>query len=265
MARLNGKVVLVTGASKGIGRSIALGMGREGADVFVNYNTDGGGARQVCDEIRRMGRRAWLVQADIREPGNIRRMFEYARSEVRALDALINNAAVTGWTPLFDITVEKWDAVVETNLRGTFFCSLEAARWMKETGGGSIVNVSTNCADMGVKNLVAYASSKGGMHSMTRQMAVELAPFKIRVNTFAPGPTLVARNLQDDPGYASTWAAMVPLGRAAEPDEMIGPAVFLASEDSSYMTGQVFLVDGGWAIAGRLPEGYFDNTARKNQ
>jgi len=265
MARLKNKVVLVTGASKGIGRSIALGMAREGADVFVNYNTDDRGAGEVCDEIRRMGLRAWPVHADIRKPEHIRRMFDNARGEVRALDALINNAAVTGWTPLFDITVEKWDAVVETDLRGTFFCSIEAARWMRETGGGSIVNVSTNCADMGVKNLVAYASSKGGMHSMTRQMAVELAPFKIRVNTFAPGPTLVARNLKDDPDYASTWAAMVPLGRAADPDEMIGPAVFLASEDSSYMTGQVFLVDGGWAVAGRLPEGYFDNSARKNQ
>jgi NAD(P)-dependent dehydrogenase (short-subunit alcohol dehydrogenase family) len=265
MTRLNGKVVLVTGASKGIGRSIALGMAREGADVFVNYNTDGDGAGEVCGEIGRMGRHAWSVQAYIRKPGDIRRMFDYARSEVRALDALINNAAVTGWTTLFDTTVEMWDAVVETNLRGTFFCSLEAARWMRETGGGSIVNVSTNCADRGVKNLVAYASSKGGIHSMTRQMAVELAPFGIRVNTFAPGPTLVARNLRDDPGYASTWGPLVPLGRAAEPDEMIGPAVFLASDDSSYMTGQVFLVDGGWAVAGRLPEGYFDNAARKNQ
>ena len=128
MARLKNKVVLVTGASKGIGRSIALGMAREGADVFVNYNTDDRGAGEVCDEIRRMGLRAWPVHADIRKPEHIRRMFDNARGEVRALDALINNAAVTGWTPLFDITVEKWDAVVETNLRGTFFCSLEAAR-----------------------------------------------------------------------------------------------------------------------------------------
>lgn len=260
--KLRDKVVLVTGASKGIGRAIALGAAREGADLFLNYHTDAQGAEEVASLARRLGRRAWIVRADIRHPEQIRSMFEGVRREVAALHVLINNAAVTGWTPLFEVTVEKWDAVIETNLRGTFLCSLEAARMMKDTGGGTIVNVSTNCAALGVRNLVAYAASKGAIHAMTKQLAVELAPYRIRVNTFAPGPTLVERNLQDDPDYNATWGSVVPLARAAAPEEMVGPAIFLASDDSSYMTGQVFYVDGGWTVAGRLPEQYFDRAAR---
>lgn len=262
--RLADKYVLVTGASKGIGRSLARGASREGAHVFVNYHSDQAGAEETAESVRALGRSAWLVQADIRDTAAIRRMFERARAEAPRLDALINNAAVTGWTRLFDITEEQWDLVIETNLRGTFFCSLEAARWMKQTGGGSIVNVSTNCAELGVRNLVAYASSKGGIHALTRQLAVELAEYGIRVNTFAPGPTQVARNLDDDPDYDRTWGALVPMGRTADPDEMIGPAIFLASDDSSYMTGQLFFVDGGWTVAGKLPEEYLRKAAEKH-
>lgn len=264
MAALTDRVVLVTGASKGIGRSIALGAAREGAGVFVNFNSDQAGADAVVGEIQALGQPAWAVQADIRRPEDIHALFEFVRGRVPALHALVNNAAITGWTPLFETTVEVWDQVVETNLRGTFFCALEAARMMRETGGGSIINISTNCAELGVKNLVAYASSKGGIHAMTKQLAVELAPYGIRVNTFAPGPTLVERNLSDDPSYDITWGQVVPLGRAAHPDEMIGPAIFLASGASSYMTGQIFFVDGGWTAAGRTPEAYFDQAAEKH-
>ena len=136
---------------------------------------------------------------------------------------------------------------------------------MRETGGGSIVNVTTNIAALGVKNLVAYATSKGGIHALTRQLAVELAPFKIRVNTFAPGPTQVERNLKDDPDYDRSWGRMVPLNRTAKPEEMVGPAVFLASEDSSYMTGQVFYVDGGWTVQGKIPLANLDQALGKNK
>ena len=154
--------------------------------------------------------------------------------------------------------------VMNTNLKGTFFCSLEAGRIMKNNQGGSIVNVSTNCAGLGVKNLVAYASSKGGIHAMTKQLAVELAPYNVRVNTFAPGPTNVKRNLKDDPEYRDTWGSVVPAGRTADPEEMVGPAIFLSSTDSSYMTGQVFYVDGGWTSSGRIPEENMENSMKKN-
>lgn len=137
---------------------------------------------------------------------------------------------------------------------------------MRETKtAGSVVNVSTNCAELAVKNLLAYATSKAGLHGMTKQLAIELAPYGIRVNTFAPGPTNVERNLADDPNYRKVWGSVVPLGRTAEPEEMIGPAIFLASQDSSYMTGQTFFVDGGWSVQGRIPEANLEKAARRNR
>ena len=263
--KLEDKAVLVTGASKGIGRAIAVGCAREGANVVINYNTDMRGAAEAAEEIRGLGCKALIVKADIGNVAQIKEMFKLIKREFGRLDVLINNAGVTGWTELFEITEEKWDFVINTNLRGTFFCSLEAARMMKDTGGGSIVNVSTNCAGLGVRNLAAYASSKGGIHAMTKQLAVELAQYRIRINTFAPGPTNVERNLRDDPDYKDTWGGIVPLGRTADPEEMIGPAIFLASQDSSYMTGQLFFVDGGWTVQGRLPGEYFDRVSKKNK
>ena len=126
---------------------------------------------------------------------------------------------------------------------------------MRETKTeGSIVNISTNCAALGVKNLVAYATSKAGLHGLTKQLAVEFGTDRIRINTFAPGPTNVDRNLKDDPNYREVWGSVVPLGRTAEPEEMIGPAIFLASEESSFVHGQVFYADGGWSCAGKVPE-----------
>lgn len=263
-SRLSNKTVLVTGASKGIGHALALGCAREGADVIVNYHTDRDGADRTVAAIRALGRRALAVKADLARVRDIDRMFVRARKEFSRLDVLINNAGLTGWSPLFDTTEAQWDTVLDTNLKGTFFCSLAAARWMSESGGGAIVNVSTNCAALGVKNLVAYATSKAGLHGLTKQLAVELAPEKIRVNTFAPGPINVDRNLRDDPAYREVWGGVVPLGRTGEPDEMIGPALFLASDESSYMTGQVFYVDGGWSVQGRIPLANLEQAAKRN-
>jgi glucose 1-dehydrogenase len=266
MSRLLDQVVLVTGASKGIGRALAIGCAREGAHVIVNYHSDRKGAVEVVDEIEQIGRRAMAVQADIARTAQIRRMFARARAAFMRLDVLINNAGLTGWGGLFDMTEERWDTVLNTNLRGTFFCSLEAARWMRETKTkGRIVNVSTVCAQLGVKNLVAYATSKAGLHGLTKQLAIELAPLGIRVNTFAPGPVNVERNLRDDPDYRSVWGGVIPLGRTAESEEMVGPAVFLASAESSYVTGQTFFVDGGWTVQGKIPVGNMERAARKNR
>jgi NAD(P)-dependent dehydrogenase (short-subunit alcohol dehydrogenase family) len=160
------------------------------------------------------------------------------------------------------MTEADWDQVVDTNLKGTFFCCQQAARLMLDRGG-SIINISTNCAELGVKNLAAYAASKAGVHALTKQLAVELAPHGIRVNTLAPGPTMVERNLRDDPRYDESWGRVVPLGRAARPEEMVGAAVFFASGDSSFVTGQLLFVDGGWTVAGRLPADYFEAAAKR--
>jgi glucose 1-dehydrogenase len=263
--RLKDKIVVVTGASKGIGRAIALGAAREGADLVVNFNSDAAGAKEVRQEILGLRRRAVVAKADISRVSEIQSLFDVVRSEYGRVDVLVNNAAIVGWASLFDTTEEKWDQVLDTNLKGTFFCSLEAARMMRAGGGGSIVNVSTNCAALGVKNLVAYATSKAGIHGLTRQLAVELAPYNVRVNTFAPGPTRVERNLRDDPDYGQRWGPMTPMNRTALPDEMVGAAIFLASDDSSYMTGQVFYVDGGWTVQGRIPVENLDQAMQRNR
>lgn len=264
--RLSGKTILITGASKGIGRALALGCAREGADIILNYHSDRSEADAVAAQIAALGRRAVCLRADISRVPEIEQMFAAARKEFPRLDVLINNAGLTGWASFFDTTEEKWDVVLDTNLKGTFFCSLEAAKWMRDTKtAGSIINVSTQCAELAVKNLVAYGTSKAGIHGLTKQLAVELAPLGIRVNTFAPGPVNVERNLADDPDYRRVWGAMIPLGRTAEPDEMIGPAVFLASQDSSYVTGQTFFVDGGWTVQGLVPTSNVEKAATKNK
>jgi len=263
--RLKNKVVLVTGASKGIGRTLAVGCAREGADVILNYNSDRDGADAAAAEVEACGRRALVVGADVGRVREIEAMFIEIRAAFPRLDVLINNAAITGWGSALETTEEKWDLVLNTNLKGTFFCSVAAARWMRETAtAGAIVNVSTNCAALAVPNLVAYTTSKAGLHGLTQQLAVELAPDRIRVNTFAPGATNVERNLTDDPDYRDVWGAVIPLGRTAETDDMIGPAIFLASDESRFATGQVFYVDGGWSVAGHVPTEYYQKAARKN-
>src|SRR5688500_11080277 len=167
--RLQGKTVLITGASKGIGRALAVGCAREGADVILNFNSDREGADAAATEIRSLGRKALVVGADLSRVKQIDRMFATARKHFKRLDVLINNAGLTGWASFFDTTEEKWDIVLDTNLKGTFFCSLAAARWMRETKTpGTIVNVSTQCAQLGVKNLVAYGTSKAGLHGLTK-------------------------------------------------------------------------------------------------
>jgi glucose 1-dehydrogenase len=262
--QLDGKTALVTGASKGIGRAIALGLAQAGANVVVHYCTDPAGAAAVAREIAAMGRKTLVVQSDIAQVASVEGMFGQIAAAFPRLDVLVNNAAITGWSSVFEMTEKTWDQVIDTNLKGTFFCCVHAAKMMKDHSGGSIVNVSTNCAALGVKNLAAYAASKGGIHALTIQLAVELAPHKIRVNTFAPGPTRVDRNLKDDPDYDRTWGSVVPMKRTADPAEMVGPALFLASDQSTYMTGQLFYVDGGWSVQGKIPEEHMDGVLRQH-
>jgi NAD(P)-dependent dehydrogenase (short-subunit alcohol dehydrogenase family) len=240
-SRLDGKVALVTGAARGIGRALARGFAAEGALVHTNDLDDA----ELC--------------YDVSDPAQVRGLF----ARLERLDVLVNCAGITGWTDVLEPSEELWDRVVDTNLKGTFFCSTEAARLMKHGGGGSIVNVSTVVAIRGMRNLAAYAASKGGINALTIQFAVELAPYGIRVNALAPGATNVERNLADDPQYAERWSPLIPLGRIAEPDEMVGPAVFLASDDASFVTGQVLYVDGGYTVAGTFPDAYVDAASRR--
>jgi NAD(P)-dependent dehydrogenase (short-subunit alcohol dehydrogenase family) len=253
-SRLAGKAVLVTGAGRGIGRALELGLAGEGALVHVNDLEELAETAAALPEAQRGLELAY----DVSDPGQIRDMF----ARLDRLDVLVNCAGITGWIDLAAPSEETWDRVLDTNVKGTFFCSTEAARLMRN-GGGSIVNVSSVVAVRGLRNLAAYAASKGGIDALTIQLACELAPHGIRVNAIAPGATNVERNVADDPRYAEVWAPLIPLGRIAEPEQMVGPVVFFASEESSHVTGQVLYVDGGWTVAGSFPDSYIDSAARR--
>lgn len=255
--RLKNKITLITGAGKGIGEAIALGFAKEGATVIINDLPGATYAEAVVQKIKKMGQHAAVYYADISKVDDIRAMFQHIEKTYKRLDVLVNNAGITGWSNFFETDEAIFDKVMNLNVRGTLFCSIEAAKLMKNnknTEGGSIINISTICAVLSVKNLICYSASKGAIQAMATQMAVELAPYKIRVNTFGPGAINTERNLLEDPNYRQNWGSVVPMQRTGEPDEMVGPAIFLASDDSSYITGQLFYVDGGWSVQGKFAE-----------
>ncbi len=248
--RLVGKVALVTGAATGIGRALAEGLAGEGAVVHAN---DLERPESTLEAVP-ADRRGLALAYDISSTSQIEEMF----GRLDRLDVLVNCAGVTGWIDLAAPDEATWDRVIGTNLKGTFFCSTAAVPLLRARGG-AIVNISSVVAHRGLTGLSAYAASKGGIDSLTVQLACELAPLGIRVNGIAPGATNVERNLRDDPHYAEAWAPLIPLGRIAEPGEMVGPVVFLASDDAAQVTGQTLYVDGGWIAAGAFPRSYVES------
>lgn len=263
--RLKNKIALVTGAGKGIGKEIAEGFAAEGAKVIINDLPNAQYAKEVIEAIKQKGGSAALYQTDVSKVGNIRAMFSFIEEKYGTLDVLVNNAGITGWSDFFDTDEALFDKVIGLNVKGTLFCAIEAAKLMKKNGkGGSIINISSICSVLSVKNLICYSTSKGGIEAMSKQMAVELAPYNIRVNTFGPGPINTQRNLEEDPEYKENWGRVVPMKRTGEPEEMIGPAIFLASDESSYVTGQLFYVDGGWSVQGKFAEDSMDSQLKNS-
>ena len=243
--RLAGKTALVTGASKGVGKGIALELAREGCDVAVNYNSDRAGAEAVGAEIAAMGRKAFIVQADAGKSAAVDRMFDELSARFAKLDILVNNAGVQTWKPLLELSEPEWNRVIETNLRGCFLCSQGAARRMKSAGSGRIVNIGSGSNKLAFPNLVDYTASKGGIEMLTKVAAVELAAYGITVNCVAPGAIEIERTRHEANDYAGTWAKVTPLGRVGTPLDVARAVVFFASEAADFITGQTLWVDGG--------------------
>lgn len=238
------RIALVTGASKGVGRGIALGLAEDGWDVAVNYNSDQAGAQETARAIQDRGRRAWVLQADVGFSDQVDAMFEQLVAHAGGLDLLVNNAGVQTWSPLLQLKEEDWDRVLRTNLKGTFLCTQRAARLMLNKGG-CIINIGSGCNKVAFPNLVDYTASKGGLDNFTQVAALELAPYRIRVNCVAPGAIEIERTRRETADYAGTWAALTPLGRVGYPKDVADAVVFLAGDRASYITGQTLFVDGG--------------------
>ena len=246
--KLREKVAIVTGASQGIGRGIAMGLAEAGADVVVNCDRNIQKAEEVANEIRTCGRRAIVAQADVSKSTDVKRMVQLALEKFGKVDILVNNAGIEIGGAIEDVSEEVWDRVMGINLKGVFFCSQVVGRHMiQRKSGGAIINVASISGSMPEMNSGAYTPSKAGMIGLTKLLAIEWAKYNIRVNSVSPGPVMTPMQRTAYPSEALLAARnkAVPMNRHGTPGEIAKAVVFLASDDSSYMTGADLVVDGG--------------------
>jgi NAD(P)-dependent dehydrogenase (short-subunit alcohol dehydrogenase family) len=249
-SRLKNRVAIVTGASRGIGRAIAIGLAREGASVVVNYVSKPAAAEEVVNEIRAAGGHAVAVQADIKDLTQHERLIAAAREHFGRIDILVNNAAMTRSQPFFDATVEAWDETMGVNLKGIYFLSQAIARVMTAQKSGKIINISSVHDVRAMMNNSIYNITKAGLVMLTKSLALELAQHGIQVNCVSPGAILTdeTRDRLADPAYRDRVLAKIPSRRVGEPEEVVGAVVLLASPESDYITGTTLYVDGGMLL-----------------
>lgn len=239
---IEGKVAIVTGAAKGIGEAIAVRYAEEGAKVVV-VDINGEGATAVSQTINQNGGTSIAVATDVSQEEAVNAMIETAVSTYGTVDILVNNAGVVKPTKHF-LEADKawWDLIIDVNLTGTFLCSLPVAKLMAKKGSGVIINMSSGGATRAHRGFVPYDATKGGIEAMTRAMAVDLGIYGVRVNAIVPG-SIDTSGMNEE--VKSSRGANIPLGRVGEPEELAGTAVFLATDDASYITGHCFFIDGG--------------------
>ena len=245
---LAGKVAVVTGAGRGIGRRVAIAYAEAGADVALVSRTLEE-VEKVAGQIRALGVRALAIEADLGVPEDVERLVATAVKEMGKLDILVNNAGINHRAPTLDFELADFDRILDVNLRGLYYASQKAAQQMVEQGeGGRIINTTSLASHMGVPGLSAYAASKGGVAMIIRVMAVEWATEGITVNGVSPGyiATSLTQPLRDDEERNEWILSRIPMKRWGTPEDMAGLYVFLASDAASYITGQLFPVDGGW-------------------
>jgi gluconate 5-dehydrogenase len=247
---LSGRTALVTGGGRGIGRHVALGLAEAGCDVIVASRKLPNLAETV-KLVEQAGRRAWPFEADLSDPEAIDALVEFAGRTAPRLDVLVANSGFAWGQPVLEHSLVGWDKVYDLNVRGTFYLCQQVARRMKDAGGGTIVLVSSISGLRGARDeeqpSIAYNSSKGALITLTKDLAVKLAPFGIRVNGIAPGPfvTDMMDHMFDDPERYREFRKRIPLDRPGVEDDIKGVAVFLASDASRYVTGHTLVVDGG--------------------
>jgi NAD(P)-dependent dehydrogenase (short-subunit alcohol dehydrogenase family) len=247
--RLEGRKALITGAgSYGIGRAVALGFAREGADVAIHYHSRPEVAASVVAETEALGRRAFALQADLGEAEVCRQLVRDATDRLGGLDIVVTAAAAIYRKPILEITDAEWDHMMALNLRGTFACATEAARIMRARAtSGRIILIGSIVQQLALAGQVAYGVTKAGVAQLARGMAYELASDGITVNVIAPGATLTDFNREhlSDPTVRASREAAIPMGRLGDPEDMVEAAVYLASPGAAYTTGITIFVDGG--------------------
>jgi L-rhamnose 1-dehydrogenase len=245
---LKDKVVLVTGASQGIGKAIAIGCAQHGADVGINFARDEAGAADTVAQIEALGRKAFSQKADVSLPESATDFIQQAVDKLGKVDVFVNNAGICPFHAFLDMPAETMERTMRVNLHGAYYMVQAAANQMVRQGnGGAIIAVSSISALVGGGMQTHYTPTKAGVHSLMQSCAIALGPYGIRCNSLLPGTIETAINKEDlaDVKKREYMAGRIPLGRLGEPDDMAGPAVFLASDLAKYVTGAALLVDGG--------------------
>jgi glucose 1-dehydrogenase len=248
--RLKDRVAIVTGASRGIGRSVAMGLAGEGAAILVNHLEPDGAAEKVAREICAVGGRAFPLQADVSDLSHHERLVSAALEQFGRLDILVNNAGVEFREAFMESKPETWEQTLSVNLKGPFFLSQKAARAMLKTGGGKIINISSVHDHLPLRNRSIYSISKGGLMMLTKSLAFELAEHNIHVTAISPGAILTDMNRESlsKPENLSRLLGTIALRRLGSAEDIVGAAVFLASSESNYVTGTTIYVDGGMLL-----------------
>ena len=246
----SGKVILVTGASSGIGRATALAFAQQGARVVVNYRSDQAGASETQKEVDRLGGSAFVMQGDVGREEDVRGMVETITADIGRISVLVNNAAVYSHGNFLDMPLEVFDQVALVNTRGVFYLSQLVARGMAERREGSIILVSSILASVVIPGMSAYCASKGALESMARSMALDLAEYNIRVNVVRPGliRTKMLLDTMPDETLQADVQRYIPGGRFGSPEEIAETVLFLASDRASYISGAVVAADGGLGV-----------------